>query len=509
MRAAFNGGVWLIAVFFVLSHVVAAAERPNIVVFLVDDMGVMDTSVAFLTDADGKPQRHPLNDFYRTPSMERLAARGVRFSQFYAMSVCSPTRVSLMTGQNSARHHVTNWINPHQNNRGPFGPPDWRWRGLDEQSITLPRLLKSAGYRTIHVGKGHFGPEGTPGADPRNVGFDVNVGGRSIGQPATYYGEKNYGNGPKPAANAVPHLESYHGTSTFLSDALTLEAQRHVQEAIDKKQPFFLNLAHYAVHAPFDSDPRFASHYRESGKPPAAQAFATLIEGMDKSLGDLLDFLEARKVAENTLIIFMGDNGSDAPLGGPHDVASSAPLRGRKGSHYEGGMRVPCIVAWAKPSRSSDVQQRLPIMAGAIERQFGAVYDVFPTLLHVAGIESPKEHAVDGVDLESLLIGRQEETRSQTFLMHYPHSPHRSDYFTVFRDGRWKLIFHYEPASMPRAARWQLFDLESDPYEADDLSAKQPKRVRSMGQAMLDRLRAQGAQFPVAKDGQELLPLTP
>jgi len=119
-----------------------AADRPNIVVFLVDDMGVMDTSVPFLTDDQGNPRRYPLNDYYRTPSMERLASQGIRFNQFYAMSVCSPTRISIMTGQNAARHGATNWINPRNNNRGPKGPPNWNWKGLKSNSLTLPRLLQ-------------------------------------------------------------------------------------------------------------------------------------------------------------------------------------------------------------------------------------------------------------------------------------------------------------------------------------------------------------------------------
>ena len=150
-------------------------SHPNIVVFLVDDMGIMDTSVPFLTDADGKPQRYPLNDHYRTPNMERLASAGIRFNQFYAMSVCSPTRISIMTGQNAARHHATNWINPERNNGGPQGPPDWNWKGLKASDITLPRLLQDAGYRTIHVGKGHFGPDDTAGAEPLNLGFSVST----------------------------------------------------------------------------------------------------------------------------------------------------------------------------------------------------------------------------------------------------------------------------------------------------------------------------------------------
>ncbi|HIK93136.1 MAG TPA: N-acetylgalactosamine-6-sulfatase, partial [Planctomycetes bacterium] len=161
----------------------AAPARPNIVVFLVDDMGVMDTSVPFLTDNAGQPKRYPLNDYYRTPNMQRLAALGIRFNNFYAMSVCSPTRISIMTGQNAARHHATNWINPRSDNRGPQGPPDWNWKGLKSNSVTLPGLLQDAGYRTIHVGKAHFGPDDSPGAEPLNLGFNVNVAGASFGAP--------------------------------------------------------------------------------------------------------------------------------------------------------------------------------------------------------------------------------------------------------------------------------------------------------------------------------------
>lgn len=164
----------------------ATPARPNIVVFLVDDMGVMDTSVPFLTDPHGQPRKYPLNEFYRTPNMERLAQGGIRFNNFYAMSVCSPTRISILTGQNAARHHTTNWINPDRDNRGPCGPPEWNWVGLKRGDATLPRVLQASGYRTIHVGKGHFGPRGLEGADPKNLGFDVNVAGCSIGcRPAT------------------------------------------------------------------------------------------------------------------------------------------------------------------------------------------------------------------------------------------------------------------------------------------------------------------------------------
>lgn len=132
---------------------------------------------------------------------------------------------------------------------------------------------------------------------------------------------------------------------------------------------------------PFNSDPRFAANYKDSGKSPQSQAYATLIEGMDKSLGELLDHLDQLGVAENTLVILLGDNGSDAPLGHQHEVACAAPLRGKKGSHYKGGTRVPFIAAWAKPNSGNTHQAKLPIAVNAIQSQQAAAYDLFPTIL--------------------------------------------------------------------------------------------------------------------------------
>ncbi len=480
------------------------------VVFLVDDMGVMDTSVPFLTGPDGQPKKYPLNAFYRTPNMERLAAQGIRFNQFCAMSVCSPTRISILTGQNAARHHTTNWINPDRENGGTGGPPAWNWRGLCTGDVTLPRVLKGAGYRTIHVGKGHFGPRGAEGEDPINLGFDVNVGGGGMGQPGSYYGRDGYGaalGGGKRSANAVLGLEKYHGTDTFLTDALTREAQAHLSEAVLEKKPFFLYLAHYAVHAPFQADPRFKAHYEQSGKPAPAQAFATLIEGMDRSLGDLLSHLESLGVAENTLVIFLGDNGSDAPLGHEHAVACAEPLRGKKGSHYEGGMRVPFIAAWAKAALERDVQKRLPISAGALQQQQAAVYDIFPTVLKIAGVDTPANHVLDGRALDPLLAGQRDSARRESFLMHYPHTPHKSSHFSSYREDGWKVVYHYFPVDA--SAHYQLFHLEVDPFEQEDLAGKEPAQLARMMRSLSEALEKHGAQYPVDQNGAEVRPRIP
>jgi arylsulfatase A-like enzyme len=486
------------------------SAKPNIVVMLVDDMGIMDTSVPFLTDADGTPKKYPLNEFYRTPNMERLAARGIRFNQFCAMSVCSPTRISIMTGQNAARHRTTNWINPDNNNAGPSGPSAWNWEGLKKDSLTLPRLMKDSGYRTIHVGKGHFGPREFEGADPSNIGFDVNVGGASIGAPGSYYGQEDFRGKGRREHHAVPGLEKYHGQEIFLTEALTREAKLHVADAVAEDKPFFLYFAQYAVHGPFQADQRFAANYADSGKPESAQAFATLIEGMDKSLGDILDHLDELKVADNTLVFFLGDNGSDAPLGHQHEVACAAPLRGKKGSHYEGGMRVPFIAAWAKPTENTASQNRLPIPAGVIQDQQASVYDLFPTILGLINASAPKSHAVDGAPLNTLLSGKKDKSRSTAFLMHYPHSPHRTEYFTSYRDGDWKVIYHYFPSQVSGDSHYQLFNLATDPFEQNDLSQSQPQQLKRMIGAMVEGLEAQEAVYPRdPKSGETVKPKLP
>ena len=484
-----------------------APTTPNIIVFLVDDMGVMDTSVPFLTDKQGQPQRYPLNDYYRTPNMERLAAQGIRFNNYYAMSVCSPTRISIMTGQNAARHRATNWINPARNNGGPLGPPQWDWAGLSRSDVTLARVLQQAGYRTIHVGKGHFGHRQSEGAEPLNLGFDVNVAGAEFGAPGSYYGAQNYGQGTQRASHAVPHLEKYHGTETFLTEALTVEAKSRVTAAVEAGQPFFLYMSHYAVHAPFHSDPRFADNYRESGKSAAAQAFATLIEGMDKSLGDLLDHLHTLDVAANTLVIFLGDNGSDAPLGHQHAVACAAPLRGKKGAHYEGGMRVPFIAAWGQADADNLHQQRFPIPAGQIQSQVASVCDLFPTLLELTTSSVPEGHVVDGKSLATLLTGQADRNRDETFLMHYPHAPHRSDYFTCFRDGDWKVIYHYFPSQGSEGGHYQLYNLATDPFESNNLAAREPEQLGRMMRQLADELERHQALYPISPtDGTHVTP---
>lgn len=487
----YGGALWPTNTLLAASH-----GRPNIVIMLVDDMGMMDTSVPFLTDPAGTPVRYPLNDRYRTPNMARLAERGICFNNFYAMSVCSPTRVSLMTGQNAARHRTTNWINPTTNNSGPHGDPEWNWRGLQNSDITLAKLLKQNGYRTIHIGKGHFGPENTQGANPLNLGFDVNIAGAAIGSPGSYYGQENFGHGSQRSHNAVPHLQDYHGTKIHLSQALTLEAKRQISEAAASGLPFFLYFPHYAVHSPFQIDERFAENYKELNLSSQALAFATMIEGVDQSLGEVMDHLSLVGVAQDTLLIFLGDNGSDSPLGHEHAVACASPLRGKKGSHYEGGMRTAFIAAWAQPSLQNDNQRLLPIAQGAIQSQVASVCDLFPTVLEMLHIPLPQGQTVDGRSLAIRLSGTRDTELAEQFLMHYPHGPHRSSYFTVLRDNGWKLIYHYFPSTVSNGSHYELYNLHDDPFEQHNLIAEMPTVLREMCLKMAARLETSGAGYP-------------
>ena len=465
---------------------------PNIIVFLVDDMGLMDTSVPFLTDMNGKVVKYPLNNYYKTPNMEKLAQQGVRFTNFYAHSVCSPTRTSILTGQNSARHGVTNWIRSESNNRTEFGPTNWNWKGLNRESVTLPRLLQQAGYKTIHVGKAHFGPFNYEGEDPLNLGFDVNIAGSSIGQPGSYLGMEAFGHTGGNKNRAVPGLEKYHGKDIFLTEALTLEANLAISQAKEEGKPFFLNMAHYAVHAPFYVDPRFEQNYKDSGKPEKAQAYATLIEGIDKSLGDIVQHVKALGLGENTLIFFLGDNGSDAPLPIENDYSSSSPLKGKKGNHWEGGMRVPFIASWVISNENVLSQEKLPIARNAIQQQMGSILDLFPTLCQVANVNAPEGFVIDGFDLQDQLIGKQNEIRGESFLNHFPHS-HRSNYFTSLVKSDWKIIYHYQVEEQPR---YELFNLKNDPFEANNVADENPEQLKIMMKVLSDEMISKKALYP-------------
>ena len=379
--------------------------------------------------------------------MERLATLGIRFNQFNAMSVCSPTRRSIMTGQNAARHGTTNWIHAQTNNKGKFGPPDWNWNGLRASDVTLPALLRKGGYRTIHVGKAHFSSEGIDGADPTRIGFDVNIGGGTMGQPGSYYGKENFsGKGPQRARLAVPGLQKYHGQEIFLTEALTREADVRDRSRGEGRNPVFPLLR--PICGPLPVPVRSA--LRRSLQELRQEAPSPGLRHPDRGHGQVArrsvwTISNASSIADNTLILFLGDNGSDAPLGEAEEVGSSAPLRGKKGSCYEGGVRVPFIAAWAKAN-----PQQARAETPAHRRRCHPV----PTRLGRGFVPDPTRPNNDQHSRRAS-GGRQETPHpaerkvrpgppAGTFLMHYPHE-HRSSYWSSLRDGEWKVIHRYHP----------------------------------------------------------------
>jgi arylsulfatase A-like enzyme len=279
-----------------------------------------------------------------------------------------------------------------------------------------------------------------------------------------------------------------------------------MDDAIKAQKPFYLHMAHYAVHTPFQSDDRFADNYRNSGKSPPAQAFATLIEGMDKSLGDLMDHLKERGIADNTLIFFLGDNGSDAPLGNPDAIASSSPLRGKKGSKWEGGIRVPFMAAWAAKARANAWQKKLPIAAGAMRFETGACFDIFPTILSLLEQPMPAGHAIDGQDLSPLLSGVGNSNHRNVVLSHFPHPRHHK-HFTSYRSEDWKIIYSYNPEQQTKPS-YELYNLREDLSETNNLAESHPEQLKSLALAMSRELEAMQALYPT-QDGTSIKPIIP
>lgn len=469
----------------------ARAALPNVVLFLVDDLGWQDLSEPFHTG------RTPWNDRYETPNVERLCREGTKFTQAYAHPVCSPSRVSLLTGMAAARHRVTHWTlepdTPTDPQRQGLLRPDWNTNGLSNDPATphaacaptLPERLSALGYQTILIGKAHLGALGTPGADPHNLGFAVSVAGHAAGAPSSYLANNGFLRRPTDVVWQVPDLEFYHGSDRFLTDVLTDEAIAAAAAARARGRPFFLYLSHYAVHTPYDADERFAPRYRERGLGEAEARYAALVRGVDDSLGRVLGWLDRQGLAGDTIVVFASDNGGlSANSRGGDKHRHNAPLRSGKGSAYEGGLRVPFAVRW--PGR---------VPPGAVATLPIQLEDVMPTLCELVGADASCR---DGHSFAAVLRG--DPAIAHPLFFHHPHywgsTGPGIEPFSAVRDGDLKLIWFYQDE------RVELYDVVHDVGETHDLAAERPAEVARLRRVLRLQLERCGAQVPSRADGR-------
>lgn len=527
-------------------------NRPNIVFFLIDDYGWVDSQIPFGEEV------YPHNTRFNTPNMQRLASQGTILCNAYACPVSTPTRTSMLSGMNAAHTGITNWTSvtrdtPSDATGGAtamegggksaesatdrLSRPNWNLNGmspvegvpLTQYATPLPKLLKDAGYFTIHVGKGHWASVGTPGASPHNMGFVVNIAGNVAGMPRSYQSEENYGNTQeKWNMLAVQNMTQYYGSGIHLTEALTQEAIQTLEYPIEHNEPFYLYMSHYATHTPIQPDKRFVQKYLDAGMDKGEARYASMVEGVDKSLGDIMDYLEQKGVADNTIIILMADNGgnSENKQKGGTLHTQNLPLREGKGSCYEGGIRVPLAFSW-KGHIAPGTRLSTPVICE----------DMFPTILEMADVKDPKiTQTVDGESLLTLITtgskwaadavksGMATTQKEQTdliipeeisginpersLLFHYPHKwkPYDLtdiDYLSSMRKGDWKLVYRMANSEL------ELYNLADDIGERNNL-AKQKKyqrKLKEMANEMTVKLTDWNAPMPVVKATGETVPM--
>ena len=439
----------------------AEVRRPNIVFFLVDDLGYMDIGA-------NNPKT-----FYETPNIDQLARSGMRFSNGYAANpVCSPTRFSIMTGKYPSRADATNFFSGRR--PGKFLPAPLYDR-MDLSEVTLAEAFKEAGYLTAFLGKWHLGP--TEEFWPTKQGFDINIGGHNRGSPpGGYFGPFNN-----------PRLENLT-KDEHLPARLGDEALKIIDRF--KDGPFLLYFSFYSVHTPLQGRNDLIMKYQAKaerlslvdqpefgfeeqvlpgGKDRRVRilqrhaTYAAMVEIMDTQVGRVMDRLRKLNLDRDTIICFTSDNGGLATSEGL--PTSNFPLRGGKGWLYEGGIREPYLISWPGVTKPGSLSTE-PVIST----------DFYPTLLEIAGLNAkPKQH-LDGVSLVPLLQGTGGIKRKNLF-WHYPHYSNQGGFpGGAVREGDWKLIERFEDGST------HLYNLKEDIHERSDLAKRHPKSV--------DQLRA-------------------
>jgi len=440
----------------IASAISSSAALPNIVVIMADDLGWWDA-------------RFQGNKDLETPYLDQFVKEGMIFPQGYAAApVCTPTRAAMMTGLSPARLAITNHAPGHKEGMVPkgralSGATKLTYLPLDAETIA-ERLKKEAGYATGFVGKWHLshrkgnnesGEKWEPSLRPEFQGYDLNIGGCDRGGPPSFF-----------APYRIPALEDGE-KGEYLPERMADECISFLRK--NKEKPFFLTFWNYSVHYPIEAPEDLIEKYKKRGV--ENPAYAGMIEGMDRSIGRVLKSLDDLGVADNTIVIFTSDNGS---------LFTNGPLRDNKGHIYEGGIRVPWVIRWpgkVKPGSRSET----PIVTT----------DVFPTLLEVAGLKPKPGVPEDGESLIPLITGKSELKRKSLFF-HYPnyafHKRNRLAGAVVA--GRHKLIRFYDDDSI------ELYDLEADLGEKNDLSKLKPDLARKMLKRLNNWLKESNAKMP-------------
>lgn len=464
-------------------------SQPNIVLILIDDMGARDLGCTGST-------------FHETPHIDRLAAEGVNLTCGYAASsLCSPARAAIMTGRAPARVGLTNYIPGNAMGRMLGAPYHFH---LPQSERTVATALREAGYHTWHVGKWHLGGA-ADGSLPTDHGFDVNIGGDHHGGlyhfPGAHFGPFVGRDGAR-----LPGLEDTR-EGEYMADRLTDEAIALIRGR-GEKRPFFLHLSHYAVHAPIVSPADLVERYDAKARRLGLDRMEALVEGelhpalhclgqrvmrrlfqshpgyaamianLDRNVGRLLHTLDEEGLAEDTLVVFVSDNGG-LSTGVEGSVTCNLPYAEGKGWSEEGGVRVPFLWRWPG---------RLP--AGRVSHVPMWQCDLYPTFLEAAGLPPEPESHCDGLSVLETLVSGVAPARD-TFCWHYPHYSNQAGSPTgAIRCGDWKLIESLETGAAC------LYDLAEDIAEAVDLSAEKPAIVEDLLRRLAAWRDEVGARLP-------------
>jgi arylsulfatase A-like enzyme len=479
-------------------------SQPNIVLFLVDDMGWMDCS----------PYG---SQYYETPAMRQLQRQSMRFTDAHALPVCSPTRASILSGQYSSRHHVTSATGHKPAVPADASPYPEKAKSnepliyaesknyLDPELVTFVELLRDAGYRTGHFGKWHLGLSQEHWPDKH--GFEIAFHAEPSPGPASYFSPYDVHTSGEPSPKHHVGTITDGPEGEYITDRLTDEAIRFVEDHQD--EPFFLNLSHFAVHGPWGHKEEYTQQFSKKADPRGVQGnpiMASMLKSVDESLGRVIEKLDELGLADNTLLIFYSDNGGNMHSNVPDDKrmqdiepghkrwdfvqnwkkwageqapTNNAPLREGKGRIYEGGQRVPLMVRWpgqVEPGSISDA------IVGSI--------DLYPTILEAAHLESPENHVLDG---ESLLptLKQTGQLKRQAYFTWFPHL----NAAVSVRQGDWKLIRRFEVDSK-HPDFLELYNLNEDIGESHNLASSMPDKVSELD-ALIDQfVEDTGALYP-------------